>query len=289
MEPAVIGDTRVSSHGRADEGLRLSGADGKRFRNESELYVATPPVLRYLGIDPATVDPGTDFLVDRSVADRRPRHPEHEEPQGVRRHERPEDRDRTTPLRLGSGGRPPYFITLNGLRRHGWRQIPAGWLVESSRPLTSDQIADARQAAADAGLTVEVNGGRILLREDDGHRDCRGRAPGARHPRDDRRTDPQRERRRPPHPDRDRSDLRHPPNADGHRPPAHSPSSARSSASPAPTSCSWRLYYDDLGYLSDVPVLYLALAVVGVPLAATAAGWLLAGREPPAIARRAIE
>jgi putative ABC transport system permease protein len=49
------------------------------------------------------------------------------------------------------------------------------------------------------------------------------------------------------------------------------------------------LYHHDLGYLSDVPVLYLALAVVGVPLAATAAGWLLAGREPPAIARTVIE
>jgi putative ABC transport system permease protein len=48
-------------------------------------------------------------------------------------------------------------------------------------------------------------------------------------------------------------------------------------------------YHDDLGYLSDVPVLYVALAVVGVPLAAVAAGWLVAGREPPAIARPVIE
>jgi putative ABC transport system permease protein len=48
-------------------------------------------------------------------------------------------------------------------------------------------------------------------------------------------------------------------------------------------------YRDDLGYLSDVPVLYLFLGVVGVPLAAAAAGWLLAGREPPAIARPVIE
>jgi len=29
--------------------------------------------------------------------------------------------------------------------------------------------------------------------------------------------------------------------------------------------------------------------VIGVPLAATAAGWLLAAREPPAIARTVIE
>jgi putative ABC transport system permease protein len=49
------------------------------------------------------------------------------------------------------------------------------------------------------------------------------------------------------------------------------------------------IYYDDLGYLSDIPVLYLALAIVGVPLAAATAGWLLAGREPPAIARAVIE
>jgi putative ABC transport system permease protein len=49
------------------------------------------------------------------------------------------------------------------------------------------------------------------------------------------------------------------------------------------------LYHDDLGYLSHVPLGYLALAVVGVPLAAAAAGWLLAGREPPAIARAAME
>ena len=40
---------------------------------------------------------------------------------------------------------------------------------------------------------------------------------------------------------------------------------------------------------SEVAILYLALAVIGVPLAATAAGWLLAGTEPPAIARTVIE
>ena len=48
-------------------------------------------------------------------------------------------------------------------------------------------------------------------------------------------------------------------------------------------------YYDDLGYLAHVPVMYLVLAVIGVPVAATAAGWLLAGREPGAIARTAVD
>src|SRR5215211_410796 len=41
-------------------------------------------------------------------------------------------------------------------------------------------------------------------------------------------------------------------------------------------------YYDDLGYLSDVPVLHLALAVIGVPLAATAAGPVTGAPAPRA-------
>jgi hypothetical protein len=31
---------------------------------ESPLYVATPALLTYVGVDPAAVDPSTDFLVD---------------------------------------------------------------------------------------------------------------------------------------------------------------------------------------------------------------------------------
>lgn len=48
-------------------------------------------------------------------------------------------------------------------------------------------------------------------------------------------------------------------------------------------------YLDDLGYLSRTPVLPLLLIVVGVPLTATAAGWLFAGCEPSAIAKPVIE
>jgi putative ABC transport system permease protein len=58
---------------------------------------------------------------------------------------------------------PSSFITLNGLRRHGWKQIPAGSLIESSRPLTSEQIADARKLAANSGLTIEVHRGSLSL------------------------------------------------------------------------------------------------------------------------------
>jgi hypothetical protein len=51
---------------------------------------------------------------------------------------------------------PTSFITLDGLRRRGLNQIPSGWLLESSRPLTSEQIADARDLTAAGGLTIET-------------------------------------------------------------------------------------------------------------------------------------
>jgi hypothetical protein len=47
-------------------------------------------------------------------------------------------------------------------------------------------------------------------------------------------------------------------------------------------------YFDDLGYLDWSPGLPLFLMVAGVPLAAAAAGWVLAVRESPAIAGAVI-
>jgi putative ABC transport system permease protein len=47
-------------------------------------------------------------------------------------------------------------------------------------------------------------------------------------------------------------------------------------------------YHDDLGTLSQVPLLHLTVTVVGLPLTAAAVGWLLAGREPPTLARQPL-
>jgi hypothetical protein len=145
----------------------LGTPEGRRsYQSQSQLYVATPVVLQYLGTDP-TVDPRTDFLVDRSV--------------------------RTDGLVIPSPRTREEFALTN-----------------VQRTLT----ATTAGALALLGAILGVAGACVLL---------------------------------------------------------------------AAT------YHDDLGYLSDVPVLYVALAVVGVPMAASAAGWLLAGREPPAITRTVIE
>jgi len=46
---------------------------------------------------------------------------------------------------------------------------------------------------------------------------------------------------------------------------------------------------NNLGDLAYVPVAHLAVVALGVPLIATLAGWLLAGREPPPAVRPAFE
>jgi putative ABC transport system permease protein len=48
-------------------------------------------------------------------------------------------------------------------------------------------------------------------------------------------------------------------------------------------------YLDEPWPLGHVPFVHLAAIAAGLPLVAAAAGWLLAGREPPALARRPIE
>jgi putative ABC transport system permease protein len=285
-EPPIVtfeGDTALVAVGLA----RQAGA--KTWNRASGVYVATPALLRYLGIDPATVDPSTDFLADPTV---------------------PTDqlavlniRSRTQlPITkvqridsqhvLGSGegdtGRiPDSFVTLNGLRRHGWTQVPAGWLVESSRPLTSDQIAAARDLAAEAGLEVETQRERTSLTTPMAIATAagallalailamtvgliRGESAG---------------------------DLRTLA-ATGATGRIRRTLTAATAGALALLGALigvagayvvlMATYYDDLGYLSGVPALYLALIVGGVPLTAAAAGWLLAGREPSTVARPTI-
>ena len=283
----VVGNTRVFA--TVELARRFNSPEGqKQYRSESALYVATPAVLRYLGIDPGTVDPGTDFLADRSsrtdgfyipsTAKRAVLTVTNVQKIDVGHHLFGSDTARV----------PPRFITLNGLRRHGWNQIPAGWLVESSRPLTSGQIADARRVAADAGLSIEVRNGKPSFTKTMAIATGAGallalailamtvgliRSEGA-------------------------GDLRTL-TATGATSRIRRTLTATTAGALALLGALVGIfgayvvltatYHDDLGYLSHVPVIGLVLVVVGVPLAATAAGWLLAGREPPAIARSVVE
>ena len=264
---------------------------------ESRLYVATPALLRYLGIDPATVDPSTDFLVDKSVRtdglvtvrfDAASRGEPKLTPRAVTNVQRIDSRKLFGSPSGETVMGPTSFITIDGLRRRGWKQIPSGWLVESSKPLTSEQIADARDLAASRGLTIETRrenpsattliaiatlAGALLalailamtvgLIRSESAGDLRTlTATGA------------------------NSRIRRTLAA------ATAGALALGGALLGVAGAYVVLtatYYDKLDYLGRIPVLYLVLMVIGIPVAAAAAGWLVAGREPSRIARPAIE
>jgi putative ABC transport system permease protein len=262
---------------------------GPLYTPEAQLFVATPAVLRYLGL--ATVDPGTGFLADRSVPTQRlvlPGLAAEGDDRALTGVHRIDVRRHLLGAPSWMDARKLVFITREGLRRMGYRQVPAGWLVESRQPLTTDQVADARTLAASAGLTLEVRreepsfatamalttaAGALLalgiLALTVGL--IRGESAG---------------------------DIRILASTGA--------SSGMRRTLTATTAGALALlggllgvagayvalaatYHDDLGYLGDVPVLHIVLAVAGVPLAAAAAGWLLAGREPSAVARPVIE
>jgi putative ABC transport system permease protein len=294
-------DTEVLTRKIGDpESARLSGRGaiclGRQscYVIESRLYVATPALLEYLGIDPSTVAESTDFLADPVVKTNQLVIPDISTREG----DRASDTAVTNVQRIDSrklfgspegatGLAPDSFITLEGLRRRGSRQVESGWLIESSRPLTTEQVADARAFAADAGLTIETRrdsssatpiaiataAGALLalailamtvgLIRSESAGDLRTlTATGATR--------------------RIRRTLTG----------ATAGALALLGALLGVAGAYLVLvatYFDELAYLGRIPVLPVVLMVMGVPLAAAAAGWLLAGREPPAIARPVIE
>jgi putative ABC transport system permease protein len=183
---------------------------------------------------------------------------------------------------------PNSLITEAAMQRHGWVPVRAAWLVESTHPLTGAQIAAARAAAADEGLAIEVRTGQDELA---GLRTgatmigvilaiaivimaiglLRGESA---------------------------SDLRTL-TATG----AASRTRRELTATTAGTLALLGVvlgtagayialaagYHDELGKLVPVPVAHLSVIVVGLPLAAAAAGWLLAGREPRGVSRQALD
>src|SRR5918995_4481690 len=253
---------------------------------EGFLYVATPALLRHLGVDPATVDPSTDFLADPSVPtgefvilDIRARGQS-----AIENVQRIESLEVLGTAEGDSGRVPSSFVTVNGLGRLGWKQVPNGWLIESSSPLTSEQISAARELAAEAGLEIETQHERTSLATPIAIATAAGALPALailamtvgvirRESVGDLRT----------------------------LTAAGATGRIRRTLTAATAGALAFLgallgvagaylalaatYHDDLGHLGRVPVIPLALIVMGVPVAAIAAGWLLAGREPPAIAR----
>ena len=266
LRPAVVLGRPVGEHTVRDVGV---------------LYVATPELLGRLGLDPATVDPRRrrPHRADRRAALRQPVRP-------VRR--APDCRQPTSEVDVPAYLRArPRWSPATASAGTGGSPQPAGWLVEARDPLTGAQVARARQVAADAGLTVETRDDQTQLAAIRSGATAAGlllalgilamtvgliRSEAA-------------------------GDLR--------TLTATGATSATRRTLTAATAGALALlgvllgtagaylallagYQDDLGALGRVPVAHLAVIVVGLPVTAAAVGWLLAGREPSALARQPL-
>jgi putative ABC transport system permease protein len=125
---------------------------GKGWNQVATPYVATPAVLDLYGIPASSINVGSDVLTSR--------------------------RD-LNGIELGAGfesdfqpvvvqvlpklpnydSAPNTLLTPKAATAHGYAAEPIGWLVQSSKPITSAQIADAQHRAAAVGITVETRTG----------------------------------------------------------------------------------------------------------------------------------
>jgi putative ABC transport system permease protein len=234
------------------------------------LYVATPAVLRLLGINPATIDPATNILTVQAGQDVLTTITTATDATHVQRiHVRDYSSD------------PTSLITVNGLRREHGTQIQSGWMVESARPLQAAQIAAARDVAAKTGLVIESRNIQASLATIRTAATAAGAlialgvlamAVGL---------------------------IRAEAAGDVRTLTAIGAASTTRRTLTATTAGTLALlgallgsgaaylalaaaHRSDISVLSQVPVLDLAITIAGVPAAAALAGWILAGRRPPA-------
>jgi putative ABC transport system permease protein len=268
--------------GRLPVDVGVPVSDG--FEAVSPLHVATQALLDPYGVDLDAIDPSTEFLtvetgelalITLTLSGRDGREPEMV--------------TNPRPLTPTYSSLPETFITVDGLRQRGWEVASSGrWLVETSEPLTGDELATARDVAAGAGLTIESRDQQAGLRTLRSGATAVGmlmalgilamtvgliRSESA-------------------------GDVRTL-TATGASGATRRTLTAATAGGLAVlgvalgTACAYLTlvagFRGDLGDLTPVPVAHLALIATGTPLAAAAAGWLLAGREPSAIARQLIE
>jgi len=256
------------------------------------LSFATPELLWHCGIDPASIDPGTDIVTSRTDLGGYdligvvgpPRDGQRNDP----------GRDGDWHPRIQHAALPTYtslpgaLLTVHALRSLHLTVIPTGWLVRAPRPLTQARIDQAGQTALAAGLSVEARptgadaaqlatyatGAGIavalgvlamtvgLIRSETA-RDLRTlTATGARR--------------------RTRRAL------------TAATAAALALLGVVIGACCAYLalaawYHRELHWLGHVPVLDLAVILVGLPVLAYAGGWLFAAKEIPTSARQAAD
>ena len=263
------------------------------------LYVATPALLKAYGISPSEVNPNADILTMRpglaGVSSRvglvsgayfglPPNAPICPAGDCI------DNPVIQTISALPSGEHAPNtLITESAVSALGMQAVPVGWIIQSSTALTAAQINAARQGALAAGATIETKSGQLSLGEISQYSTIggivvalgvlamtvgliRGETTG---------------------------DLRTLTAAGASARIRRSLTGVTAGAlallgavlgTVAGFLAALAFAHSSIGgTFGDLPWIDIALLVIGMPLVAAAAGWLLGGRAPSAVARQALE
>jgi putative ABC transport system permease protein len=289
-------DDRYTITLQTPSGSLQYGGSGRSWSGPT--YVATPQLLNAFGITPAQVNPDADFLTMR---------PGLSTMQHIQLWDTPKEPSDSScppgsclaspPIQeigaLPSGtSAPNTVITEHAMRKFKFTATTAGWLIQAPGGLTATQVTNARQTAATAGASIEtVNNipsdtqvtdaatifGMVLALGVLAMSIGLVRSETA-------------------------SDLRTL-TATGASGTARRTLTAATAGALALTGAVLGTaggylaatgffrtnQLDQLSELGSVPVADLLWILVGMPLIAVAVSWLLAGREPPAIARQPLE
>ena len=275
-------------------------ADGRQFTGP--VYVATPQLLRAFGI--GRVDPAADILTMRPGLSGLPGmqliygHYFDDRAGGPQGYRCPAsdcladpEIEQANALPSGTSA-PNTVITEHAVRQLGLTVSTAGWLIQAPHPPTATQIGNARAAAAAAGMKIETKSSAPSSAEIIDWATVFGillalgilatsvgliRSESA-------------------------GDLRTL-TATGASSFVRRSLTATTAGALAflgavlgtavayigALAYSWSNPLDGVSALSSVPVANLLIILIGTPLAGALAGWLLAGREPPAIGHQPIE
>jgi putative ABC transport system permease protein len=274
--------------------LWQEGTAGNNF--SGPIYVATPALLGKYGIKQSQIAPNADILTMRPGLATEPRMVltvcpiELVPASACQPHSILGNPAIQTIPSLPSGtSEPNTVITMHGVHQLGLRVHPGNWLIQSSAALTAVQISEARLAVTAAGGQIETKTQELSLTQIGDGAAAAGvlialallvMSVGL---------------------------VRSETSGDLRTLAATGASAATRRAITAATAGALGLLGTALGtftaclavliwahgspgaMFSHVPGIDYLLILAGLPLAATAGGWLLAGREPPAIARQPVE
>jgi putative ABC transport system permease protein len=291
---ALLGRTSVVPLQSADVALTQQTSQGGGKGAQGNIYVATPDLLRHFGINPSQIDPTALLLTSRpglaATSGLQLLNVEQTGPSHCSTGACVADPKIQTLNRLPADTSDPnLLVTTYAVHRLGLQVGPAAWLIEAPHSLTAAEKSMARQAAVGAGLTIETKNQDPSLDELRNYATGAGvllalgvlamtlgliRSETAGDLRTLTATGASTRTRR---------------NITGATAGAIGLVAALIGTATAylATVAFFRAQLSER--MSHAPALDLLLILVALPLTAAAAGWLFAGREPPAIARQPVE